>query len=74
MESFEDRSGLVLFGVLCDSPGESILNNLEAIYLGDGKDYCISQNLAWNTNNNIDCCYCSRQQSTAIDCRMQMQS
>ena len=35
MESFENRSEVVVFGGFSNSTGESIRNNLETVYLGD---------------------------------------
>ena len=35
MEFFENRSDVVVFWGFSNSTGESILNSLEAVYLGD---------------------------------------
>ena len=35
MEYFENRSDVVVFWGFSNSTGESILNSLEAVYLGD---------------------------------------
>ena len=35
MEYFENRSDVVVFGLFSNGTGKSILNSLEAIYLGN---------------------------------------